>query len=52
MPNWAQSRDIGQNSDDDISRTSGDDIDRKIGPVTKPDKRNKKSLRKFDDEVM
>ena len=33
------------------SRTS-DDIDRKTGPVTKPDKRNKTTLKKFGDDVM
>ena len=33
------------------SRTS-DDTDMKLGPVTKLDKRNKTSSKKFDDEVM
>ena len=57
MPNFPQSPDIGQNSDGGISdfQISGqslmkenchnfltsDDIDIKLGPVTKPDKRNK-----------
>ena len=63
-----QSPDIGQNSDGDISdfwisgqplikenchnsRTSND-IDMKLGPVTKIDKRNKTTSKKFDDDVM
>ena len=63
-----QSPDIGQNSDRGISdfqisgqslikenchnsRTS-DDIDMKLGPVTKLDKRNKTTSKKFDDDVM
>ena len=63
-----QSPDIGQNSDGVISifwisgqspikenfhnsRTSGD-IDMKLGPVTKLDKRNKTTSKKFDDDVM
>ena len=33
------------------SRTS-DDIDIKLGPVTKLDKKNKKTSEKFDDDVM
>ena len=33
------------------SRTS-DDIDMKLGPVTKLDKRNKTTSKKFDDDVM
>ena len=33
------------------SRTS-DDIDMKLGPVTKFDKRNKTTQKKFDDNVM
>ena len=33
------------------SRTS-DDIDMKLGPVPNLDKRNKKTSKKFDDEVM
>ena len=62
------SPDIGQNSDGGISdfripgqslikenchnsRTSGD-IDMKLGPVTKPDKRNKTTSKKFDVNVM
>ena len=63
-----QSPDIGQNSDGGISdfRISGqslikenchnsrtsDDIDIKLGPVTKLHKRNKTTLKKFDDDVM
>ena len=63
-----QSPDIGKNSDGDISdfRISGqslikgnchnsrtsDDIDMKLGPVTKLDKRNKTTSKKFDDDVM
>ena len=63
-----QSPDIGQNSDGDISdfRISGqslikencynsrtsDDIDMKLGPVTKLDKRNKTTSKKFDVDVM
>ena len=67
-PNSSQSPDIEQNSDGDISdfrineqslikenchnsRTS-DDTDMKLGPVTKIDKRNKKPLKTFDDDVM
>ena len=66
--NLAQSPDIRQNSDEGIydfrisgqslikvncynSRTS-DDIDIKLGPVTKFDKRNKTTSKKFNDEVM
>ena len=62
------SPDIGQNSDGGISdfqisgqslikenchnsRTSGD-IDMKLGPVTKLDKRNKTTSKKFDVDVM
>ena len=33
------------------SRTS-DDIDKKVGPVTKLHKRNKTTLKKFDDNIM
>ena len=33
------------------SRTSND-IDMKLGPVTKLDKRNKVTLKKFDDDVI
>ena len=68
VPNFAQSPDIRQNSDDGIydfrnsgqslikvncynSRTS-DDIDIKLGPVTKFDKRNKTTSKKFNDEAM
>ena len=63
-----QSPDIGQNSDGGISdfRISGqslikencynsrtsDDIDMKYGSVTKLDKRNKTTSKKFDDDVM
>ena len=66
--NLPQSPDIGQNSDGGISdfRVSGqslikenchnsrtrDDIDMKLGPVTKLDKRNKTTSKKFDDDVM
>ena len=63
-----QSPDIGQNSDVGISdfqisgqsfinenchksRTS-DDFDMKLGPVTKLDKRNTATPKKFDDDVM
>ena len=66
--NSSQSPDIGQTSDRGISnfeisgqslikenchnsRTS-DDIDMKLGPVTKLDKRNKTTSKKFDDDVM
>ena len=68
IPNLPQSPDIGQNLDGGISdfqisgqslikenchnsRTS-DDIDMKLGPVTKLDKRNKITSKKFDDDVM
>ena len=68
MINMFQYPDIGQNSDGCISdfqisgqslikenchnsRTS-DDIDMKLGPVTKLDKRNKITSKKFDDDVM
>ena len=63
-----QSPDIGQNSDGGISdfRISGqslikencrnsrtsDDIDMKLGPITKLDKRNKKTTKWFDEDVM
>ena len=66
--NLPQSSDIGQNSDRGISdfRISGqslikenchnsrtsDDIDMKLGPVTKLDKRNKTTSKKFDVDVM
>ena len=57
--NLPQSPDIGQNSDGGISdfqnchnsRTS-DDRDMKLGPVTKLDKRNKTTSKKFDIDVM
>ena len=68
MPNSHQSPDVGQNSDGGISdfRISGqslikenchnsrtsDDIDMKLGPVTKLDKRNKTTSKKFDVDVM
>ena len=68
VPNLSQSSYIGQNSDGGISdfRISGqslikenyhnsrtsDDIDMKLGPVTKLDKRNKTTSKKFDDDVM
>ena len=68
IPNSPQSPDIGQNSDGAISdfRTSGqslikenyhnsrtsNDIDMKLGPVTELDKRNKKTSKKIDDDVM
>ena len=68
IPNLLQSPDIGQNSDGGISdfRISGqslikenchnsrtsDDIDMKLGPVTKLDKRNKITSKKFDDDVI
>ena len=29
-----------------------DDVDMKFGPVTKPDKRNKITWKKFDDDIM
>ena len=68
IPNSPQSPDIKKNSDRSIydfwisgqslikgnchnSRTS-DDIDMKLGPVTKLDKRNKTTSKKFDDDVM
>ena len=63
-----ESPDIGENSDRGISdfRISGqshikvnchnsrtrDDIDIKLGPVTKLDKRNKTTSKKFDEDVM
>ena len=40
-----------RNGDFHNSRTS-DDIDMKLGPVTKLDKRNKTTSKKFDDDVM
>ena len=68
LPDLPRSPDIGRNSDGGISnfQISGqslikenycnsrisDDIDIKLGPVTKFDKRNKKSSKKFDDGVM
>ena len=68
IPNSPQSPDIGQNSDGGISdfRISGqslikenghnswtsDDIDLKLGSVTKLDKRNKTTLKKFADDLM
>ena len=68
IPNLLQSPDIKQNLDGDISnfRISGqslikvncdnsrtsDDIHRKLGPVTKLDKRSKITSKKFDDDVM
>ena len=63
-----QSSDTGQNSDGEISdfRISGQslikekfhncrtshDIDMKLGPVTKLDKRNKKTSKKFDNDAI
>ena len=63
-----QSPDIGQNSDGGISNfwifgqscvkenchnsRNSDNIDIKPGPVTKLDKRNKTTSKKFDDDVM
>ena len=63
-----QSPDIGEKSDGGISdfRISGqflikencynsrtsDDIDMKLGPVTKLDKRNKTTSKKFDNDIM
>ena len=68
MPNSPQSPDVGQNSDGGISdlRISGqsliieichnsrtsDDINMKLGPVTKLDKKNKTTSKKFDADVM
>ena len=68
MSKWIQSPDIGQNSDGDISdfRISGqslskvnchnsrtsNDVDKKLGSVTKIDKRNKTTSKKFDNVVM
>ena len=68
MPNLSQTPDIEKNSDGGISnfRISGqffikenyhnsktsDDIDMKLWPVTKIDKRNKTTPKKFDDEVI
>ena len=68
ISNLPQSPDIGQNSDSGISdfqisgqslikenchnfRTS-DDIDKKLGPITKLNKRNKKFSKNFADDVM
>ena len=66
--NFPQSPDIAQNSDGGISdfRISGqslvkenchnsrtsDNIDMKLGPLTKRNKRNKTTLKKFDVDVM
>ena len=66
--NSLQSPDIGKNSDEDISdfRISGqslikvnchnfrtsDDIDIKLGPITKPDKRNKTTSNLLYGDVM
>ena len=66
--NSLQSPDIGKNSDEDISdfRISGqslikvnchnfrtsDDIDMKLGPITKPDKRNKTTSKILYGDVM
>ena len=63
IPNSPQSPDIGQNPDGGFSdfwiseslikenchnsRTSDDDIDMKLGPVTKPKKRNKATSKKI-----
>ena len=63
-----QSPDVGQNPDKGISdyrisgqslikencnnSRTGDDIDMKLGPVTKLNKRNKITSKKFDDDVM
>ena len=68
MSKWIQSPDIGQKSDGDISdfRISGqslskvnchnsrtsNDVDKKLGSVTKIDKRNKTTSKKFDNVVM
>ena len=68
VPELPQSPDIGQNSDCGISdfQISGqslikqnchdsrtnDDIDMKLGPVTRLDKKNKVTAKKFDDDVM
>ena len=68
MPNSSQSPDIGQNLDGGISdfRISGqslikekshnsrtsNDIDMKLAPVTKLDKRNTATSRRFDDDVI
>ena len=68
ISNLPQSPVIGQNSDGSISdfRISGqflikenlhnsgtsNDIDMKLGPVTKLDKKNKTTSKKFDDDVM
>ena len=68
MPNLPKYPDIGQNSNVDIfdfqiscqshvkenfhnSRTS-DDINMNLGPVTKLDKRNKGTSKKFDNDVI
>ena len=68
IPNLPQSADIGQNLDGDISdfriscqslikeichsSKTSHDIDMKVGSVTKLDKRNKTTSKKFDDDVM
>ena len=68
IPNMPQSPDIGQNSGESISdfriscqslikenchnpRTS-DDIDMRLGPIPKLHKKNKTTLKKFDDDIM
>ena len=67
-PNSSQSPDIEQKSDGDISdfriyeqslikenchnSKTSDHTDMKLGPVTTLDKRNKKPLKTFDDDVM
>ena len=67
IPNWHQSPDIGQNSDQGIIsdfRSSGQsfinenshnsrtslNIDMKLGPITKLDKKNTATSKKFDDD--
>ena len=65
---WPQCPDIGQNWDGGISNFrifgqslikknchnswTSDDIDMKLGPVTKLDKKNKTTSKKFDNDVM
>ena len=67
MPNLPQSPDIGQNSDRGISdfwisdeslikvnfhnSKTSDDIDMKLGTVTKVDKRDKATSKKFGNDV-
>ena len=68
MANSSQSPDIGQNSDRSISdfqifgksvinenchnSIASNDIAMKLGPVTKPDKRNTATSKKLEDDVM